>query len=811
MKKLSLKKIIPHVTAVIIFLVLTLSYLNPMLEGKKLRQHDSMQFRGMSKEIVDYREETGKEALWTNSMFGGMPAYLISVYYKSNLFRYLDKYVSLGLKTPASFVFLAFLGFYFLLVIGFRMDPWLGIAGAIAFGLSTYFFIIAAAGHNTKAHALAYAAPVIAGVVMVFRGQKLWGSVVTAIALSIQISANHPQITYYTMLLILVFGVVFLTDAIREKTIVEFSTKVSLLLLAVIVSIGVNITSLYLTYDYGKDSIRGKTELSSEKENRTGGLDKDYILNDYSYGIDETLNLMIPNFKGGATGGLDLKSKTYKELRRNNVPNAARIVKYSPLAYWGKQRFVSGPVYIGAVVVFLFFFAAFFVKGPYKWWLVSATILSIMLAWGKNLMFFSDFFIDYFPGYNKFRAVSMTLVIAQITIPLLALLALDRIIKGDYSRNDFLKALKYSFAISGGISLFFALFPGLLFNFSAPVDEQLIASGWPQKLLQAVLQDRKELLQEDSFRSFIFISLSAIVLYSYFRGWLQGKYFIAVLGILFIADLWPVDRRYLNKDNFETPREQKNTFVPAPANLAILKDNDPDFRVLNLTVSTFNDAVTSYHHKSVGGYHGAKMRRYQELITHYISQNNMGVLNMLNTKYFIVPGPDNQAQARLNPDAYGNAWFIDSFHVVENADEEIKMLGEINTRTEAVVDKRFDDIIKNFVAEKDTTAVISLKSYAPNYLVYEYKSASEQFAVFSEIFYDKGWTAYIDGAESPHFRTDYVLRGMILPAGEHKIEFKFHPAAYYTGEKVSLASSLFLLLLLGILSFRSIKQAVKND
>jgi len=475
---------------------------------------------------VTPRPVSGKEALWTNSMFGGMPAYLINVRYKKNLFKYVDKYISLNIKSPAKAVFLTFLGFYFMLVVGFRMDPWLSIVGAIAFGLSSYFFIIASAGHNTKAHALAYMAPVLTGIILAFKGRLLWGSLITGIALALQISANHMQITYYTMLLVLVFGIVFMIHAFREKALLSFLKTVGLLVVAVMLSVGVNFTSIWLINDYGKDSIRGKSELSADSENKTSGLDRDYILNDYSYGIDETLNLMIPNFKGGASGGFDLQSETYKELRKNNIPNANRITEFSPLAYWGTQRFVSGPVYIGAVVVFLFFFAVFFVKGPYKWWLISATVLSIMLAWGKNFMILSDLFIDYFPGYNKFRAVSMTLVIAQLTIPLLGLMAVNKVLEGDYKKADLIRSLKYSFAITGGISLFFVLFPGLFYNFSAPVDEQLISSGWPRQFIKAEHIDRKQLLQADSFRSFMFIFLAAGVIYSYSREWIRGRYLL---------------------------------------------------------------------------------------------------------------------------------------------------------------------------------------------------------------------------------------------------------------------------------------------
>ena len=810
MKNYWFRTLYPHITALVIFLVISFAYFTPALEGKVLRQGDNIHFRGMSKEIVDFRAEHHEEPLWTNSMFGGMPAYLISTVYSSNLFRYVDKYISLNLHVPVKYLFLTLAGFYFLLIVGFRMNPWLSIAGAIAFAFSSYFFIIEAAGHNSKAHAIAYMAPVIAGVVLSFRGKLLWGATLTGVFLALQMNANHPQITYYTLFTVLFFGIAYLVQAIKEKTLLQFFKIVGVLSVALILAIGVNITSLLLIKEYGEVSIRGKSELTNDQGNKTSGLDKDYILNDYSYGVDEAMNLFIPNFKGGASSGFDSKSKTYQELKAANVQGAKQIVERSPLAYWGTQRFTSGPVYIGAAIIFLFVLGLFLVRGPVKWWLAGAVLISIMLAWGKNFMFLSDIFIHYVPGYNKFRTVSMILVIAEFAIPLLGMLVVKDIINGKIAKKEFLKGLKYTLYIVGGVALFFVVFPGMFFDFSAPVDEQLRAAGWPASMMEAVHDDRKHLLQMDAFRSLVFVILTAGLLTAFVYGKIKNSYFILGLVLVFLADMWPVNKRYLNDDNFTTKKAIKVPFQPSAANLFILQDKDPNFRVLNLTVDTYNDAGTSWFHKSIGGYHGAKIRRYQDLISQHIARNNMHVLDMLNTKYFIVPGKNKQPEARMNPGALGNAWYVNTFKLVESPDEEIDALAEFDPVNEAIVDKRFANYFDGFNAKPDSTANISLNSYQPNYLVYESSSLKEGFVVFSEIYYENGWNAYIDGEQVPYVRANYVLRAMRIPTGEHKIEFKFHPKAFYTGQKISFASSIILLLLFFGLAGKSIMDEIKK-
>ena len=810
MKRLAIKNIYPHLLAILLFLTLTFAYFSPMLQGKGLEQHDIVQYKGMSKEIVDFRKTTGEEPLWTNSMFGGMPAYLISIVYKGNLFRYVDKIFTLNIPSPARYLFLYMLGFYFLLVGAYKTKPWLGIVGAIAYGFSTYFLIILAAGHNSKAHTLGYVPLLIAGILVAFKKRPYWGALLTSVFLALQLYANHPQITYYTLLLVLVYGIVMLIFYFRERLLPRF-IKISLILIvAVVLAVATNIASLWLVNEYGKVSIRGKSELTFDKKNMTSGLDKDYILNDYSYGIAETMNLLIPDFVGGASSGFSTKSKTYDLLRKSNVPDARRIATRYPLAYWGPQRFTSGPMYFGAVVIFLFVLGLFLVKGPEKWWLVSATILAILLAWGKHLQFFSDFFIYHVPGYNKFRAVSMTLVIAEFSVPLLGILAVKEVMDGKVSKEDLLKAVKNTFYILGGITLFFALFPGLFFNFSAPVDGQLQSAGWPAQFIDAIRQDRKHLLQADAWRSFAFVTLTALVLGALAHKKIKSGLFYFLLGGLILADLWAVDKRYLNNDNFVPKKEVESPFRPTQADLEILKDKSPDYRVMNLTVSTFNDAGTSYFHKSVGGYHGAKMRRYQDLITYQISKNNMQVLNMLNTKYFIVD-QNGQPAAQLNPGALGNAWFVENYQLVPNADSEMLSLSDFDPLKKAIVNKKFESFVRSYQPIADSTARIRMISYAPNHLVYEYQATHPRLTVFSEIYYNKGWQAYIDGKPAPHFRADYVLRAMVLPPGQHKVEFYFKPKGYYVGNKIDLAaSSILILLFVGGLVLEVTKKKEEN-
>lgn len=796
-----LKLLAPHLLAVVVFIVVTFLYFPPLLEGKAIRQGDIMQFLGMSKEIVDFREKTGKEALWTNSMFGGMPAYQISVVYKNNVAKKINNVISLKFPAPAVYLFLSLIGFYILMLV-LGANIWIAVAGAFAFAFSSYFFIIEAAGHNSKAHAMAFMAPILAGVILAFRGRYILGATLFALFLALQIYANHLQITYYTAIIILVFGLVELIYAYNEKRLAKFFKATGLLATVALVAASTNFTGMFLTYEYGKDSTRGKSELTTDTEDKTSGLDKSYILNDYSYGITETFNLFIPNFKGGGSEDVGENSESFKWLQQNNY-NAAQAVKSMP-TYFGDQRFTAGPVYIGAVVIFLFVLGLFLIRGAFKWWIVSATLLSIFLAWGKNMEWFSSLFINFFPGYNKFRTVSMILVIAELTIPVFAMVTFIKIVRKEFEIKKLMNSLLYSIYITGGFAFVFILIPGLLTDFSGPADERMDPS-----LVSALISDRAMLLRSDAFRSLIFILLTAGLVWMFVKDKIKAQWATIILALLFLLDLGFVGKRYLNSDNFVTKREARNPYIPSSADQAILQDTSY-YRVMNLTVDPFNDASTSYFHKSIGGYHGAKLKRYQELIDHHISKMNIQVLNMLNTKYFIGAGQDQQPMPQINPDALGNAWFVDSVMIVENADQEIAALSKITPKTKAVVDKRFENLVTKKLFPKDTLSSILLTHYEPNYLTYDINAGSEKLAVFSEIYYAKGWNAYLDGKLTPHFRANYVLRAMQIPAGKHKLEFKFEPQAYVTGEKISMAGSILLVILLiagfGFEIFRFVKK-----
>ncbi len=782
--KIDFKKLTPHAIAIGSFLLLTFIYFSPLFTGKDISQHDIAQWTGMSKEIIDFRAKYHTEPLWTNSMFSGMPAYQVSALYPANLMVYVNDLLFFFLPPPASYIFLALLSFY-LLMITLRFDFRLGIAGAIAYAFSSYNFVIIVAGHNSKAHALALIPLVFAGIFLTFRGRLLFGGALTAIALALELYANHLQITYYLFITILVMVIAFGIDAILKNKILDFVKA------GAVLGILPNYTSLAATYEYGNYSTRGPSELTSKNE--SSGLDKDYAFS-YSYGIGETFTLLIPRFHGGASASeLDESSATYKALMSNGVPaqQSKSFIQSVPL-YFGDMISTSGPPYAGALVCFLFVVGLIIVKGPEKWWLLAATVLSFMLAWGENFLSFNTFFFDHFPAYNKFRAVSMILTIAQFTMPLLALITLKQILDGKAKQEEIVKALKIALYTVGGFCLIYTLVPSMFSDFTSKSDEQLKQYEW---LVAGIKQDRESAVRMDAFRSLFFILCGFFLLLYTLKGKIKSSYAFIGIILIMLVDLWPVNKRYLNDNNFIAKSKTVKPFEPSQADLQIQQDPELGFRVMNASVSTFNDASTSYFHRSIGGYHGAKLKRYQELIENQISKNNMSVLDMLNAKYFIVPGQDKQPMAQLNPGACGAAWFVDTIKVVANADEEIKALDNFNPRTIAFVDKRFEGTLKGFDPVPDSTSFIKLTSIVSNDLVYETKTFTPQFAVFSEIYYDKGWNAYLDGNKTDYVRANYVLRAMQIPAGTHKVEFKFEPEVYATGEKISLAGSVLLLLL----------------
>lgn len=788
----------------------------PLTEGKKIRQSDIVNHAGVSKEIEDYRKEFNKEPLWTNRVFSGMPAYLISTKFNSNKIKIIHKIFTLNNFIPVSFLFLYMLGFFIALIL-FGVKPWLSLAGSIAYAFSSYFFVIIVAGHIAKVVALGYMPPIIAGIYAAYRGKKLVGSMVFGLFLALQLIVNHLQITYYTMIIIIVFLIFEFTEAIKEKRLLLFIKPSIFLLVAVLLAVGSSFGRLWNTYEYGKYSIRGKSELTYNAEDKTSGLDKSYAMA-WSYGIDETLTLLIPNFMGGpSTGAFSKNSKTYKLIARNYGPKAAREYINSMPSYWGKQPYTAGPVYAGAAIFFLFVLGLFVVKGRIKWWLLTITIVSIVLSWGKNIPGFTSFLLDYLPGYNKFRTLSMTLIIVEFSIPLLGILALKEIFEGNINRKILINNLKYSLYITGGLCLVLILFSGSLFSFSAIPDENYLKQG-QSALVDAFISDRKSILVADAFRSLVFILLTATVLFAYVYSKLKINIAILLTGAIFLTDMWPVNKRYLNDRHFVTEKEHSNPFVPSRADIDILQDQGRKFKVLNLSVGINNilmDPSTSYFHNSLGGYSGAKMRRYQELFDYRLYQDltvmitelkkamtpikvdsvlsRQSVLNMLNTRYIII---NRDAPPLINNYVLGNAWFVDRFKMVNNADEEIESLADFDPAEEAIVDIRFKDLLEGCKPVVDSGSYINLVSYSPNKLKYISEANNEQLAVFSEIYYDKGWNAYIDGTLTSHFRVNYVLRAMRIPAGSHEIEFKFEPESYYAGERISLISSLFLIIMI---------------
>ncbi|MDD2381201.1 MAG: YfhO family protein [Mariniphaga sp.] len=807
------RNILPNLGIILFFIVLSYVYMSPLLEGKQLRMDDIEHHKGMSKELVDYREKTGEEAVWTNSMFSGMPGYMISVIYPGNLGRFITSPVRKIFST-ASFLILYLIGFY-LLLISLKVNRWLSVAGAVAFAFSSYFLIILGAGHMSKANAIAWLAPVFAGILLAFRGKPIAGTLLFAAAFSIELLSGHLQITYYGFLVIAILGLVELIFAIREKMLPAFFKSFLFLLAGAILAVGMNFSRLYTSWEYAKDTIRGPSELTSNNENKTNGLDKDYVVQ-WSYGIDETLTLLIPNFKGGGSQihpGID--SESYRTLQSRGVPNPRQTIQAVSM-YHGDQPGTSGPVYIGAVVMLLFVLGLFVVKGRMKWWLVSSTIISIVLSWGGNIMWLTSFLLDYLPLYNKFRAPSMTLVIAEFTIPLLGVLALNDILNGKIDRKTWMKGFKWSVIITGGISLLFAIVPGISGSFTNAFD----AMRYPDWLIDSVVTDRKSLFRADAFRSFLFIALAAGTLYLWHIKKLKTTPLIAAIGLFIIIDLWTVDKRYLNNEHFISKRQTENPFPITPADQAILADKDLYYRVLPLQ-NPFQDARTSYYHKNVGGYHAAKLRRYQELIDHHLQPemqrmvaglqagsptdsvfSQLPVVNMLNTRYLIFD--TNQAPIR-NPHPLGNAWFVPEYKIVTNADEEIQAMNRFDPAEIAVVDQRFEECFKGKTFRKDQNGKILLTDYHPNTLKYDFSAAGDQFTVFSDIFYENGWNAYIDGKLSSHFRVNYVLRAMIIPAGNHTIEFKFEPDSYYTGNKISFASSILLILAIAGYAFAQMR------
>lgn len=792
------KKVIWIAFCIVAFAVITLVYFSPIMQGKRIKQHDIEMYKGMTKEIVDFREQTGEQSLWTNSMFGGMPAWNISVPVKTNLFYYVHQVLSLGLPSPLGSVFIAMLGFFILLlVLGVGIGA--SAIGAIAYGFTSYLFIVIGAGHNTKAIAMAYMAPVLAGIILAYKGKYLWGSALTAFALALELKANHLQITYYLVFIVVIYIIAEFITSIRAKKLDSFFKASACLLVAAVFAVMTCFTTLYANYEFGKETMRGKPVLTKNVENQTTGLDRDYVTQ-WSYGIGETWSLMIPNAKGGASGYIGNDNSA---LDKCDARFRSTIAQQN--AYWGDQPGTSGPVYVGAITCLLFVLGLFIVKGSYKWVLLAATVLSILLSWGKNFMGFTDFFLDYIPGYNKFRAVSMTLVIAEVCMPLLAFLALAELIKNPGALKQNKKYLYISLGITGGLCLLFYAMPQTFFNFLSKAEAmqfKQLQAGQDGALYATFAEQleiaRVSIFRHDAIRSFLYIYIAGIVILLGVSGKLNKKYMFPILALLVVFDMYSIDKRYLNNGNFIDKRKTEKPFTLSDVDRQILQDKDLDYRVINLTVSTFNDASTSYFHKSVGGYHGAKLRRYQDVIDQYLSKRDLNywkVLNMLNTKYIIYP-KDNTKVASKNYEAFGNAWIASEIKWVATPNEEIDAIADTDVSNVAIVNNEFKDVVGDFNASP-AEGTITLVDYKPNELKYSFDSSKDEIVVFSEIWTKKGWTMWIDGVEHPLFRADYILRSAVIPAGQHEIVMRYEPKIWKIGKTLAFFSS-FIVIMFGI-------------
>lgn len=806
------KNILSIVGAILAFAAITLIYFNPVLQGKRVKQHDYEMYKGMAHEIQEFQNATGERSLWTNSMFGGMPTWNITAYNNHNQISHIHNILTLGFPRPIGSVFISMLSFFILLLI-LGCDSWICFIGGLAYGLTSYLLIIIGAGHNTKAMAMAYMPLVIAGILLTYKGKLLWGSVLTAMSMALEIRANHLQITYYLLIIVICIIVGILIEFIRENRFIQFLKASICLVAASLIGILTYTTTLYANYEFGKETTRGKPVLTSNENNQTSGLDRDYITQ-WSYGIGETWSLLIPNAKGGGSALIGKQNPALEQADRQFRDSMAQSN-----AYWGDQPFTSGPVYVGAIIVFLFVLGALTVKGGLKWALLAATLLSILLSWGKNFMEFTDFFIDHIPGYSKFRAVSMTLVIAEVTMPLLGLLGLAEFAKNPDSFKQNQKKFFIALGITAGFCLLFYLAPKTFFSFLSQGEAEQFAnlSKGKDGALYASFATQLEnvrvaIFRKDAIRSFLFILLSSIPIWLLGKGKLKSQVAFPILAVLVLFDLFQIDKRYLNNDNFIPKKQQEKPFTETKADKFILNDPTPDFRVLNLTKDVFNDASTSYFHKSVGGYHGAKLRRYQDVINQYLSQEvkqfntifknanteasliqglqQQKVLNMLNTKY-IIYNPD--AEPLENPCAFGNAWIVNNIHWVDNPNEEFNAIANTDLRKTAITHTEFKEQLSNY-HPSETEGSIALTDYRPNQVTYRFDAPEDKLVVFSEIWTSKGWTLKIDGKEHPLLRANYLLRAALIPSGQHEIVMHYEPRIWRIGGIISLISSSMILL-----------------
>ena len=822
---------LPDVLAVVLFAVISFAYFFPAdIEGRILFRHDSSAGIGAGEEVSQYYQRTGERSRWTNALFGGMPTYQIAPSYDSTEpLAKVEKAYHLWLPENVWYVFVYLLGFYILLR-AFDFRWYLAMLGGVVWAFSSYFFIIIAAGHIWKVIALAYLPPMIAGIVLAYKGKYLWGLVVSALFGALEIMANHVQMTYYYLFIVLAMIIAFVIDGVRRKAYLHLLKATGVCVVAALIAISLNLSNLYHTWSYGQESMRGKSELVKQNSgNQTSsGLDRDYITQ-WSYGIDETWTLLVPNTKGGAS----VPMSRNKTAMKHAAPEYEGI--YQQIGqYWGEQPMTMGPVYVGAFVLMLFVFGLFIVKGPLKWALLAVTILSILLSWGRNFMPFTDFFIDYIPMYAKFRTVSSILVIAEFTIPLLAMLALKKIVDEPQVLKKQAPWLYTSFALTAGMALLFAVLPKMFFSDFISTSEAQALSQIPADQLAPLVNNLTEMrlavFTADCWRSFLIILVGTGILLSMGYGKLKKEYAVGIILVLCLVDMWTVNKRYLNDELFVSASVREQPIQKSAAIDHILQDKSLDYRVLNLATSTFNENETSFYLKSIGGYHAAKLRRYQELIDAHIDPEIRGVynavskaggdmtqvngdsiypvLNMLNTKYFILPLQGGQTVPLENPYTYGNAWFVDKVNYVDTANEELEMTGRLALRHEAVADKKFRDVLGDAVVQ-DTLSMVNIKSYEPNLLTYEVNSDKGGVIVFSEIYYP-GWTATVDGEEQELGRVDYVLRDLKVKPGKHEVVLSFFPKSIDRTETIAYSAYIVLLLILLYLGWSAYRKKSKK-
>lgn len=790
-----IQRIVPHLLPVGILFLVSVIYFLPQLQGKKVPSGDIVSFTAMQQEINEYKKTSGKTTWWTNAMFGGMPAYQINGGQPNNMLKYVDKVMGFFFSRPIGLFLPMMLAFY-IAMIAMGIEKWLAMIGAIAFGFGTNNMVLFEAGHMAKIKAIGYFPLIGAGAILAYRKRYWLGGGLFLLGMGMSVFGNHPQMLYYYAMTFLFLIVAAVAQAVKKGELAAFGKTTVILGVAVLIALGASASKLWTTYQYSKDTMRGdpiltKTDNQPASSSETKGLDWQYATN-WSNGTIDLFSMFIPRVAGGSSGeevGSD--SEIYQDLRRKGA-NLGKTMR-APLYWGGVEPSTSGPPYFGAVVFLMFILSLVLLKGPIRWWLGLGVLLTLVMSLGRNAEFFNRILFDYFPMYNKFRTPNSILTVTSVLITMGACIGLHEVLFGDHNKEELKKKVLITSGVLGLICLFFAFLGPSFFDMSNINDPRYVQNGFDLAKIKA---DRAAYLRSDSLRSLLLIALAAGGIYAYLIGKLKQGIILGVLGVLIVFDLWLVDKRYLNNESFINDRQYESSFVAKPADEQIMKDTDPHYRVFDLRTDPFNSSMASYFHKTIGGYHPAKLQRYEDLINRHIRKNNQAVLNMLNTKYFI----GQEGQVQRNPNALGNAWFVEDIKIVDNANAEIDALNGLDPNNTAIVHKEFSDELSGFDPQKNGT--IALKTYKPDEIVYTSNSSSEQLAVFSEVWYgpNKGWEVTIDGKEVDHIRANYVLRALRVPAGQHEIIFSFNPRAYYIGENISLICSLLtILLFLGIM------------